>query len=129
MKRCLTLINLAVLFFFIAGCKETIELNGYYDLYLQNDTYPAGAYKFYEDGRCFYYKYNRSTDERYPFNFDDVIPINKWRSYNDTLVIMGYGYKIVRQTPDTLVLKAFKGRNETLVKSKRQKDEGGSDPE
>jgi|SRR5690606_20363367 hypothetical protein len=123
MKKCLILIKLAVLFFFIVGCNQKRKLNGYYDLYLQNDTYPAGAYKFYGDGRCFYYKYNRSTDERYPFDFDDVIPTNKWSSHGDTLIIMGHGYKIVRQTPDTLVLKAFKGRNETLVRSERQEDE------
>jgi hypothetical protein len=124
MKKCLTLIKLLILFFFIAGCKEKRKLKGYYDLYLQNDKYPAGAYKFYPDGRCFYYKYNRSTDERYLFDFDDVIPINTWSAYNDTLIIMNYGYKIVRQTSDTLVLKAFgKSKNKTLVKSKRQMDE------
>lgn len=124
MKKCLTLIKLVILLLLVGGCDQEMKLKGYYDLYLLNDNYPAGAYKFYKDGRCFYYKYNRSTDERYLFDFGDVIPINTWSSRGDTLIIMNYKYKVVRQVSDTLVLKALgNSKDRTLVKSKRQEDE------
>lgn len=125
MKKCLILTKLVALFFFIVGCNnKNRTLIGYYDLYLKNDTYPAGAYKFHEDGRCFYYKYNRSTDERYPFDFGDVIPVNTWSLYYDTLKIQGYRYKVLRTSGDTLELMALdNSKDKLLIKSKRQKDE------
>ena len=124
MKKCLILIKLLVLFIFITGCTKKGKLDGYYDVYRSNENYPVGAYKFCKDGRCFYYKYDRSTDGRYSFDFGDVIPSNTWSSYTDTLNIQGYRYKVLRESGDTLELMALdKSKNKLLIKSKRQKDE------
>ena len=95
-------------------------MSGYYDLHLLNDNYPAGAYRFYGDGRCYYYKYNHYTGERYLFDVDDVIENNTWSTNGDTIVIRGYRYKIVSALSDSVVLKAFIGRDRILVKSKHQ---------
>ena len=120
MKKWLIRISVAVTTLIFAGCFEKDTLSGYYDLYLNNDKNPIGAYKFYLDGRCYYYKYNRSTGERYPFVTEDVIEYNHWCCIGDSITIRGYSYKIRKYVYDTIELYNAKGQSETLIKSKNQ---------
>lgn len=107
----------------ILSCNDEFKLKGYYDAYQNNEEYPVGAYRFYEDGRCYYYKYNRSTNERYYWEIDDIIQDNSWNLIHDTLTLMGYPYRASQVSSDTIELKSLgRSRDKILVRSKNQKD-------
>jgi hypothetical protein len=114
-----------IVFTSVFSCKKNNDNHIYYDLYINNDTLPVGAYRLSDKNVCAYYKYNYDDGRRYIWQVDDVIENNTWKYKSNGLIeINGWEFSFKGLSKDTIILQETKGNKnlERLIKSKNQED-------
>jgi hypothetical protein len=106
------------------SCKGKNNNYVYYDMYLNGDRLPSGAYRFSNNGACVYYIYDNSTGKRYIWDVDDLIEKNSWEYLGNGIIdLCGYKYNFLGLSKDTIYIQCVKGNVlERIIKSKNQDD-------